>query len=336
MSLPNQESPRKIFVSGHRGMVGSAIVRALKRVGRDQVVTRARDELDLLDQMAVTRFLDSECPDIVIIAAAKVGGIYANSSYPADFLYQNLMIECNLIHGAFSAGVPKLLMLGSSCIYPRDATQPIRESDLLTGELERTNEAYAIAKIAGLKLCESYNQQYNTDYRSLMPSNLYGPGDNFHPNNSHVVPALMRRFHEARALKKDAVTLWGTGTPKREFLYVDDLAEACIFILNLDRARYRACLNAHHGHINVGSGTDVTISALADLIASIVGFEGNILTDLSMPDGTPRKLMNIEIMESLGWHAKTSLEDGLRNTYAWFIKNSENARGSEYDLLSEP
>ncbi len=318
---------QKIYVAGHRGMVGSGIVRALSRVGANNtIVTRTHDELDLTDQQAVRDFFASEKPDQVYLAAAKVGGIYANNTYPADFIYQNLMMEANVIEAAFRVGVKKLLFLGSSCIYPKLAKQPMGESELLTGRLEPTNEPYAIAKIAGIKLCESFNRQYGKshgiDYRSVMPTNLYGLGDNYHPDNSHVIPALIRRFHEAKVNNSISVSIWGTGTPRREFLYVDDLAEACMFVMNLDKAIYDQYTEPTLSHINIGFGTDVTILELAGLIKEVVGYTGNITFDTTKPDGTPRKLMDSTRINQLGWRAKTSLEEGLKLAYADFLHSS--------------
>lgn len=301
-------------------MVGGAILRRLQNVENADVITRTSQELDLTDQAAVRRFFRAERPEAVILAAAKVGGIHANNTYPADFIYENLMIEANVIHEAFSAGVGRLLQLGSSCIYPRAAAQPMAEDALLTGPLEPTNEPYAIAKIAGIKLCESYNRQHGVDYRSVMPTNLYGPGDNFHPQNSHVLPALMRRFHEARAEGAASVTIWGSGTPRREFLHVDDMAEASLFVMNLPQDVYARETEPMLSHINVGSGTDVTILELARTVASVVGFEGEILTDPTKPDGTMRKLMNVDRLSRLGWEARTGLREGIEGTYQWFLQ----------------
>jgi len=313
----------KIFIAGHRGMVGSAIQRFLEKKGYDQIVTRTRQELDLCDQQAVQKFFQSERPDQVYFAAAKVGGIFANNTYPAEFIYENLMAEANVIHQAFLVGVKKLLFLGSSCIYPRIVAQPMAEDALLTGALEPTNEPYAIAKIAGIKLCESYNRQYGQshgiDYRSIMPTNLYGPGDNYHPENSHVVPALIRRFHEAKLKNASEVVIWGTGKPKREFLYVDDLAEACYFIMDLDKEVYQSNTAPMHSHINVGYGLDMEISELASLIGKVVGFHGNIVFDSSKPDGSPRKLINSAKINTMGWQAKTDMEEGLRIAYQDFL-----------------
>lgn len=312
----------KVYVAGHRGMVGSAILRRLeagRRAGEAiTLLTRTRAELDLTSQGAVADFMQGERPDVVILAAAKVGGIYANNTYPADFVYENLMIQTNVIHQSFRAGVARLLQLGSSCIYPRAAPQPMPESALLTGPLEPTNEPYAIAKIAGIKICESYNRQYGVDYRSVMPTNLYGPGDNFHPDNSHVLPALIRRFHEAVTEERQEVLIWGTGHPRREFLHVDDMAEASLFVLDLPKAIYEANTMPMLSHINIGSGTDVTISELAELVASVTGFSGRIRYDPTKPDGTPRKLMDVSRLTGMGWRAKIDLEEGVRETYEWF------------------
>jgi nucleoside-diphosphate-sugar epimerase len=321
---------RKIYVAGHAGMVGSAIVRQLeqRRSETDEItiVTCNREQLDLKDQKAVRQFLTNERPDVVILAAAKVGGIHANNLFPADFLYDNLMIECNVIHEAFAAGVDRLLFLGSSCIYPRLAAQPMTEDALLTGPLEATNEPYAIAKIAGIKLCESYNRQHGTDYRSVMPTNLYGLGDNFHLENSHVLPALIRRFHEAARDGLDEVAIWGTGAPRREFLHVDDMAAASLFVLDLPLCDYKAHTEPMLSHINVGSGTDVSILELARLVANVTGFKGRITTDPSKPDGTPRKLMDVSRLAQMGWQARISLEDGIANTYRWFLDQQNRIR----------
>jgi len=309
----------KVFVAGHRGMVGGAILRRLEAEGRHELVTRTSAELDLRDQQAVRAFMQAEKPDAVILAAAKVGGILANNTYPAEFIYENLMIECNVIHEAHAAGVDRLLQLGSSCIYPKEAPQPMAEDALLTGTLEPTNEPYAIAKIAGIKLCESYNRQYGRDYRSVMPTNLYGPGDNFHPENSHVMPALMRRFHEAKEAGTPEVVVWGSGKPMREFLHVDDMAEASLFVMNLDRATYEANTQPMLSHINVGTGTDVTIRELAETVAQTVGYAGTLTFDTSKPDGTMRKLMNVDRLGAMGWRAKVALADGIADTYRWFL-----------------
>ncbi len=316
----------KIYVAGHRGMVGKAICRALLARGGIEIITRTRAELDLVDQAAVRDFMASERPDQVILAAAKVGGIHANHAYPAQFIYENLMIEANLIHQSHEAGVQTLLQLGSSCIYPKLAPQPMAEDALLTGPLEPTNEPYAIAKIAGIKLCESYNRQYGRDYRSVMPTNLYGPGDNFHPENSHVLPALIRRFHEAKGADLPEVTIWGTGMPRREFLHVNDMASASLFVLGLPKDVYDRETDPMMSHINVGSGADVTILELAQLVANAVGYEGKIGTDPSKPDGTPRKLMDVTRLERLGWTASISLERGIAETYHWFLSNVEQLR----------
>ena len=310
----------RIYVAGHRGMVGGAITRQLEARG-DEVIVRTHAELDLLDQRAVRAFMEKERPDAVVLAAAKVGGIHANNTYPADFIYENLMMECNVVHQAFEAGVRRLLFLGSSCIYPRAVPQPMREDALLTGVLEPTNEPYAIAKIAGIKLCESYNRQYGVDYRSVMPTNLYGPGDNFHPENSHVLPALMRRFHEAVEESRDEVVIWGTGTPRREFLHVEDMAQASLFVLDLDQSTYADNTDPMLSHINVGYGDDVSIADLAQLIAEVTGFTGRISFDATKPDGTARKLMDVSRLREMGWAAKIPLEEGVRTTYEWFLEN---------------
>ena len=317
---------RKIYLAGHRGMVGGAILRALQARGETNIVTRTHSELDLTDQTAVRDFMQAERPDMVILAAARVGGIVANNNYPADFIYENLMIQANVIHEAFAAGVTRLLQLGSSCIYPRSVPQPMHEDALLTDVLEPTNEPYAIAKIAGIKLCESYNRQHGTDYRSVMPTNLYGPGDNFHLENSHVLPALIRRFHEAVQSGTEEVTIWGTGSPRREFLYVDDMAAASLFVLDLPKSDYEANTQPMLSHINVGSGTDISILELAQKVAAITSYMGRILTDPSKPDGTPRKLMDVSRLARMGWTATTSLEDGIVKTYRWFVDNEDLLR----------
>jgi GDP-L-fucose synthase len=317
----------KIYIAGHRGMVGSAIVRQLLAQGHtaDRIVTRTHAELDLTDQSAVRAFFATEKPDQVYLAAAKVGGIHANNTFPAEFIYQNLMIQANIIDAAFRNGVKKLLFLGSSCIYPKLAPQPMREDALLTGTLEPTNEPYAIAKIAGIKLCESYNRQYGeshgVDYRSVMPTNLYGPGDNYHPENSHVIPALIRRFHEAKLNNAPSVAIWGTGTPKREFLYVDDMAAACVHVMNLDKAIYDQHTQPMLSHINVGCGEDVTIREVAEAIGKTVGYQGEIIFDTSKPDGTPRKLMDSSRLNALGWKAQVGLQTGLAAAYQDFLTN---------------
>jgi GDP-L-fucose synthase len=312
---------KKTYVAGHRGMVGSAIVRALQRRENANLVTRTHAELDLTSQQAVREFFAGERPERVVLAAAKVGGIHANNTYPAEFIYENLMMEANVIHEAWRAGVRELLFLGSSCIYPRMAAQPMREDALLTGTLEPTNEPYAIAKIAGIKLCESYNRQYGTDYRSVMPTNLYGPGDNYHPENSHVIPALIRRFHEAAQAKAEKVVIWGTGAARREFLYVDDMAEASLHVMEMDRATYAANTRPMLSHINVGTGEDLTIASLAKLIGKVVGFSGRIEHDVTKPDGAPRKLMDVGRLHALGWKARTGLEEGLALAYRDFLTN---------------
>ena len=317
---------QKIYLAGHRGMVGSAILRQLKARGETNIVTRAHAELDLTDQGGVRDFLQAERPDVVILAAAKVGGIHANNTFPADFIYENLMIECNVIHQAFAAGVTRLLQLGSSCIYPRAVPQPMREAALLTGTLEPTNEPYAVAKIAGIKLCESYNRQHGVDYRSVMPTNLYGPGDNFHPENSHVLPALIRRFHEANESGRDEVVIWGTGTPRREFLHVDDMAAASLYVLDLPKWDYDANTEPMLSHINVGTGSDISILELAQMVAEVTGFGGNVVTDPSKPDGTPRKLMDVSRLAKMGWRAGIDLQRGLNETYGWYLENATDAR----------
>lgn len=316
----------KIYVAGHQGMVGSAIVRLLRQQGETHIVTRTHAELDLTNQAAVRTFFAQEKPDQVYLAAAKVGGIHANNTYPADFIYANLMIEANVIDAAFHEGVKKLLFLGSSCIYPKMAPQPMREDALLTSTLEPTNEPYAIAKIAGIKLCESYNRQYGdshgVDYRSVMPTNLYGPGDNYHPENSHVIPALIRRLHEAKVNSAPSVTIWGSGTPKREFLYVDDMAAACVHVMNLDGATYAQHTQPMQSHINVGYGCDITIRELAETIKNVIGYSGQLIFDLSKPDGPPRKLMDSSRLNALGWQAKVNLADGLGLAYKDFLNKT--------------
>jgi GDP-L-fucose synthase len=317
----------KIFVAGHRGMVGSAIVRQLLAAGHapESIITRTHAELDLTDQAAVRAFFNAEKPDQVYLAAAKVGGIHANNTYPAEFIYQNLMLQANVIDAAFQNGAKKLLFLGSSCIYPRQAPQPMAEDALLTGPLEPTNEPYAIAKIAGIKLCESYNRQYGAshgvDYRSVMPTNLYGTGDNYHPENSHVIPALIRRFYEAKASQASKVTIWGTGTPCREFLFVDDMASASVHVMNLPKATYDQHTSPMQSHINVGYGSDITIAELAKTVGQVVGYQGEIVFDTTKPDGAPRKLMDSNRLKSLGWQAKVTLQEGLTLAYQDFLKN---------------
>ena len=315
----NIDQPR-IFVAGHNGLVGSAIVRVLKGRGQANIVTRSHAQLELTDQAQVRAFFRTEKIDQVYLAAAKVGGIHANNTYPAEFIYDNMMVQANVVHEAWKSGVRKLLFLGSSCIYPRMAGQPIREEYLMSGALEPTNEPYAMAKIAGIKLCESYNRQYGTDYRSVMPTNLYGPGDNYHPENSHVIPALIRRFHEARTSAAPEVVIWGSGRPMREFLYVDDMAAASVFVMQLDSASYGANTDPMHSHINVGTGQDVTIAELARLVGRVVGYNGSIVFDASKPDGTPRKLLDVSKLRTLGWTARTTLADGLSSAYHAFLE----------------
>lgn len=317
----------RIFIAGHNGMVGSALLRQLQRQEHIELVTRNRVELDLTNQAAVADFFKNEKIDQVYLAAAKVGGIHANNTYPADFIYENLMIQTNIIHAAHLADIQQLLFLGSSCIYPKQASQPMREDALLTGTLEPTNEPYAIAKISGIKLCESYNRQYGRDYRSVMPTNLYGPGDNFHPENSHVIPAMMRRFHEAKQVNAAEVVVWGSGKPMREFLHVDDMAAACVHVMNLDTTVYQAHTQPMLSHINVGTGVDCTIAELAQTLKKVVGFPGELRFDSSKPDGTPRKLMDVSRLKALGWQYSISLEEGLRGTYQWFLQNQSTIRG---------
>lgn len=325
---------KRVFVAGHRGMVGNAICRQLQKNSDVEIITRTRDLLDLCDQRAVHDFMNAEKPDEVILAAAKVGGIHANNTYPAEFIYQNLQIQNNVIHAAHQNDVQKLLFLGSSCIYPRTVEQPMKEDALLTDVLEPTNEPYAIAKIAGIKMCESYNRQYGRDYRSVMPTNLYGPGDNYHPDNSHVVPALIRRFHEAKVNHLKEVVVWGSGKPKREFLYVDDMAKASLFIQNLDREILLQNTNSRLSHINVGTGEDVTIKELSEIIKDVVGFTGKILFDKTKPDGTPRKLLDVSLITKLGWLAETSLINGLENSYRNF--SSTMHLGSPGNITDKP
>ncbi len=319
----SKELNQKIYVAGHRGMVGSSIVRNLQAKGFSNIIARSHKELDLTNQAAVQAFFEAEKPDQVYLAAARVGGIYANNTFPAEFIYDNLMVQNNVIHQAFVSGVKKLLFLGSSCIYPKLAPQPMSEEALLTGKLEPTNEPYAIAKIAGIKMCESYNRQYGDrhgiDYRSVMPTNLYGPGDNYHPENSHVIPALIRRFHEAKVTNSPEVVIWGTGTPKREFLYVDDMAAASIFVMDLEKSIYDQHTEPMQSHINVGFGSDVTINELAHAVAKATGYQGAISFDSTKPDGSPRKWMSSERLNKLGWHAQVGLEQGLMHAYAEFL-----------------
>lgn len=315
-----------VFVAGHKGMVGSAIVDCLQQNGCTAIVTADRAELDLRSQTAVAEFFAGNSINHVVIAAAKVGGIHANNTYPAEFIYDNIIIQANLIHQAWMAGVRNLLLLGSSCIYPKYAAQPMTETELLTGVLEPTNEPYAVAKIAGIKMCESYNRQYGTDYRSVMPTNLYGPGDNFHPENSHVIPALIRRFHEARLNDAPEVMVWGSGNAKREFLYVEDMAAACVHVLRLDKNVYTKNTAPMLSHVNVGTGVDVSIRDLAETVKDVVGYKGNIVFDSSKPDGTPRKLLDVTKLTSCGWQHTISLAEGLNLTYHWFLENESNYR----------
>ncbi|MCS6153492.1 GDP-L-fucose synthase [Shewanella baltica] len=319
-------SIKSIFVAGHRGMVGSAIVRQLSCDHNVKLITCSHDELELLNQRDVFDFFIQHNIDQVYLAAAKVGGILANNTYPADFIYQNLTIQNNIIHGAHLAGVQDLLFLGSSCIYPKLAPQPMREDVLLTSTLESTNEPYAIAKIAGIKMCESYNRQFGRNYRSVMPTNLYGSNDNFHTNNSHVIPALIRRFHEAKLNRDPQVVAWGSGSPMREFLHVDDMASASIYVMNLDQAIYEANTESMLSHINVGTGVDCTIRELVETVAKVTGYRGEIVFDTSKPDGAPRKLMDVSRLRALGWNASIELEQGLKRTYEWFLVNQETLR----------
>ena len=316
-----------VFVAGHRGMVGSAVVRRLQALGYRNILTAGRDVVDLVDQQAVQRFFDERAIDQVYLAAARVGGIHANNTYPAEFIYQNLMIEANLVHAAHAHGVQRLLFLGSSCIYPKLAEQPMREEALLTGLLEPTNEPYAIAKIAGIKLCESYNRQYGRDFRSVMPTNLYGPGDNYHPENSHVIPALLLRFHEAVQRGDCEVVIWGSGTPRREFLHVDDMAAACVHVMELDEAVLRDHTRPMLSHINVGTGEDCTIRELAETVARVTGFTGRLVFDTDKPDGAPRKLLDVSRLAALGWRPQIGLEEGLCDAYAWYVENRADVRG---------
>ncbi len=317
---------KRVFVAGHKGMVGSAIVRQLHKQDGVELVLRDRSQLNLVSQAAVSEFFAEEKIDQVYLAAAKVGGIHANNEYPAEFIYENLLIEANIIHAAHQNGVQQLLFLGSSCIYPKLAEQPMTEAALLTGTLEPTNEPYAIAKIAGIKLCESYNRQYGRDYRSVMPTNLYGENDNFHPDNSHVIPALMRRFHEAKLANAPEVVVWGSGKPMREFLHVDDMAAASVHVMNLDTATYQANSQPMLSHINVGTGVDCTIREMAETMKRVVGFEGELTFDATKPDGAPRKLMNVDRLKALGWEYSISLEEGLAMTYQWFLDNQGSFR----------
>ncbi|ODS23500.1 GDP-fucose synthetase [Candidatus Endobugula sertula] len=316
----------RIYVAGHRGLVGSALIRWLQAAGYTNIIVKERSELDLLDADAVKRFFDEERPDNVILAAAKVGGIIANDTYPADFIYQNLLIQCNAIHSAYMSGIKKLLFLGSSCIYPQMAPQPIKEEYLLSGLLEPTNEAYAIAKIAGIKMCESYNRQFGTSYRSVMPTNLYGQGDNFNLQTSHVVPALIRKAHEAKVTNKKSIQVWGSGNVQRELLHVDDMADACMFIMGIDDEVYSQHTTAMGSHINVGFGEDISIRELASLVCEVVGFDGEINYDTDMPEGTPRKLLDSTKLRNMGWTPKYNLSEGLAVTYEWFVNNENKLR----------
>jgi GDP-L-fucose synthase len=317
---------QRVYVAGHLGMVGSAIVRALEGRGGIEIVTRTHKALDLTNQQAVREFFASERIDQVYLAAAKVGGIHANNTYPAEFIYQNMMLEANVIHEAYASGVKKLLFLGSSCIYPSQVAQPMREDALLTGTLEPTNEPYAVAKIAGIKLCESYNRQYGVDYRSVMPTNLYGVGDNYHPENSHVIPALVRRFHEAKVNQLPEVLIWGSGTPMREFLYVDDMSAASVYVMELDQSIYEAHTQPMLSHINVGFGSDVSIKELSQTVSEVVGYQGKIGFDRTKPDGTLRKLMDSSRLNALGWQARVTLKEGLAMAYQDFLNNNDALR----------
>jgi GDP-L-fucose synthase len=313
----------KIYIAGHNGMVGSAIVRQLKSQGYTNIICRSHSELDLCNQADVREFMQTEKPDQVILAAAKVGGIHANNTYPAEFIYQNLMIEANVINAAHENNVTRLLFLGSTCIYPKAVAQPMREDSLLTDVLEPTNEPYAVAKIAGIKLCESYNRQYGSDFRSVMPTNLYGINDNFHPENSHVIPALIRRFHEAKLNNDTEVVVWGSGTPMREFLYADDMAEASLFVLKLDKETYQTNTKPMLSHINIGTGKDITIREMAETIKRVVGFEGELKFDNSKPDGSKRKLIDVSRLTAMGWTYNVELEEGLKKTYDWYLENKQ-------------
>lgn len=323
MASPNS---KRVFIAGHGGMVGSAIARQIEKLPNIDVVVADRSDLDLKDASKLFQFLKDQLVNQVYLSAAKVGGIHANDTFPAEFIYENLAIETNVIHQAYLAGINKLLFLGSSCIYPKFSSQPMTESALLTGELESTNEPYAIAKIAGIKMCESYNRQYGTDYRSVMPTNLYGPNDNFHPQNSHVIPSLMLRIHEAMVQNASEVTIWGTGEPCREFLHVDDVADACIFIMNLDSDLMNRAIKPNLSHLNVGAGKDVSIRKLAETLVKVVGFNGKLKFDTTKPDGTPKKLLDVTKMTKLGWRYQIELELGLETTYTWFKNNQDSIR----------
>ena len=317
---------KKVYIAGHQGMVGSAIKRALEKRADVELITQSRTELDLSNQADVENFFQTQRIDEIYLAAAKVGGIHANSAYPAEFIYENLILQCNVINAAHSANINKLLFLGSSCIYPKHSAQPIREEALLTGPLEPTNEPYAIAKIAGIKLCESFNRQYGRDYRAIMPTNLYGPHDNFHAENSHVIPGLLRRFYHAKVNNDGEVTAWGSGNPMREFLHVDDMAAASTHVMEISAELYQMSTGPTLSHLNVGTGVDCTIKELVETVARVIEYKGNIEWDASKPDGTPRKLLNVERLHSLGWNHQLSLEQGLKNTYQWFLKNQKNIR----------
>ena len=318
----------KIFLAGHNGMVGSAILKLVKKQPNTEIITKSRSELDLTNQTEVYSFFKKNSFNEVYMCAAKVGGIYANETYPADFIYENLAVQNNIINASHETDVGKLLFLGSSCIYPKLASQPMAETTLLTGELEPTNEPYAIAKIAGIKMCEAYNRQYDRDYRSVMPTNLYGPNDNFHPQNSHVIPALIQKFHNAIISNAKNVTLWGSGTPKREFLHVDDMASASVHVMNLTQKDYQSVTSSHHSHINIGSGVDHSIKELAELIAEITNFKGDLIFDTSQPDGSPRKLLDVSLLKSCGWSPKIDFKTGLSDTYDWYKKNINVARST--------
>jgi len=320
------EKDAKIYVAGHRGLVGSALVRKLQKEGYSNLILKTSRELNLQVESAVKAFFDAEKPEYVFLAAAKVGGIHANNTYPADFIINNIQIQTNVITNALRTGAEGLLFLGSSCIYPRECPQPMKEEYLLTGPLEPTNQPYAVAKIAGIKMCESINRQHGTDFRSVMPTNLYGPGDNFHPENSHVLPGLLRKFHEAKTSGAEYVEVWGSGRPRREFLHVDDMASACVYIMNLDKETYDASTKPMLSHVNIGTGEDCTIRELAETIAKVTGFEGEIRFDPTKPDGTPRKLLDVSRLNALGWKATISLEDGIRQTYRWFLEHQDAIR----------